>query len=205
MQAPWNTETLISWTTPRQVTPPWRPDFADDESLKQAFGILLAKGKNTFDAGMELFNEELQKALWVSVNWAADPIVEASKDIYLQTLKKAEKPLDKEQLLAKVMAFADERILTKDGVAVPLVEAKVRLDALKLYSEISGFTGRVVVDASTNINSNNTTNNLMKIVLVKAENKEQQPKLIEASNTESKIHNQELPPIALKLVGGSSR
>lgn len=194
------------WKMPAKPSMPSpRPDFADDENLKQAFGIALGRGLAAFDAGMELFEQVLPKALWASMNWINDPIVQASKDAYVKSLKKAEKPLDKEELLSKILSFADEKVMTKEGIAVPLVEAKVRLDALKLYSEISGFTGRVNIDASTNINNiKNETNNTMKIVLVRGA--EAAPtKTIEASNIQSRIENNAAPPIALKLVGGTPR
>lgn len=203
---------MNSWLSPDTFeTDPWkmpakpsmpspRPDFADDENLKQAFGIALGRGLAAFDAGMELFEQVLPKALWASMNWINDPIVQASKDAYVKSLKKAEKPLDKEELLSKILSFADEKI---NGV--PLVEAKVRLDALKLYSEISGFTGRVNIDASTNINNiKNETNNTMKIVLVRGA-EDTPAKTIEASNIQSRIENNAAPQIALKLVGGAPR
>jgi hypothetical protein len=196
-----DTFSVNPWSTPRAPTEPYKPDFADDEGLKQEYGIALAKGLKPFDAGMELFNQELPKALWASIHWASDPVVIAAKDIYLQTLKKAQKPLDKEGLLAKLLELVDEKIVS-NGHEVPLVEAKVRVDALKLYSEISGFTGRVNIDASTNFNNN--TNNIMTIKLVRAE--ESASKLIEqAPNTKSKIQNEDIPSIPLKLVGGTSR
>ena len=183
------------WAKQAQQTAPYRPDFADDEKLKQAFGIALAKGKSAFDAGMELFKEEMPKALWASLNWVNDPTVIASKDIYQQTLKNLQKPLDKDQLLAKILSFADERI---NGV--PLVEAKDRLKALELYAKVSGYIDKIDINASTNINS--TTNNLMKIVLVKPEKQDQ---IEQSSNIKSRIQNEEIPSIPLKLVGGTSR
>lgn len=193
------------WTVQRPPTPIPRPDFADNESLQQAFGIALARGLTAFDAGMEVLNQELPKALWASINWINNPVVQAAKDTYTKSLKKAEKPLDKEELLSKILSFADEKVMTKEGIAVPLVEAKVRLDALKLYSEISGFTGRVNIDASTNINNiKNETNNTMKIVLVRG-TEDKPTKTIEASNIQSRIENNAAPPIALKLVGGGPR
>lgn len=190
------------WTAPRTVQAPYKPAFADDEKLKQAYGVSLAKGLSAFDAGMAVFNQELPSALWAGTNWVNDPFVQASKDAYIKALKKVEKPLDKDELLAKVLSFADERI---NGL--PLVEAKVRLDALKLYSEISGFTGRVNIDASTNIDKSTTNiNNEMKIVLVKGSDETKLIKTIDNSNTQSKIQNNaDAPSLALKLVGGSSR
>lgn len=200
-----DTFSIDPWKAPSQPIAPYKPDFADDEELKQAFGIALAKAPDAFKAGMEVFNQELPKALWASLNWVNDPIVIASKDTYLLTLKKLQKPLTKEELLAKLLELADERVVNKEGIEIPLVEAKVRVDALKLYSEISGYSGRVAIDASTN-NFNTTNNdNSMKITLVRADNKDA-PKVIDNSpNTKSKIQNNELPQIALKLVGGTSR
>lgn len=172
-----------------------KPDFADDESLKQRFGIELAKGKSAFDAGLELFGNETSKALWASLNWVADPIVQASKDSYQQTTISLQKPLDKDDLLAKILSFADERL---NGV--PLVEAKDRLKALELYAKVSGYIDKIDINASTNINS--TTNNLMKIVLVKPEKQDQ---IEQSLNSKSRIQNEEIPSIPLKLVGGTSR
>jgi len=206
MQAPWmkpdTFEIVIDpWKAPVKASVQDKPDFADDESLKQAFGIELGKGVSAFDAAMETFNQELPKALWASANWIKDPIVQASKDTYIKTLKKAEKPLDREELLARILSFHDEKL---NGL--PLVEAKVRLDALKLYSEILGYTGKVNIDASTNINNSNTTvNNKMEIVLVSGAPDKATTKTIDHSNSESKIQNNATPPLALKLVGGSSR
>lgn len=183
-----------------QSAPPastYTPDFANDEALKVAFGTELGRGIAPFDAGLIVFNQELPKALWVSANWLNDPVVNAAKDAYLKTLSKAQKPLDKEELLAKILAFHDE----KDAYGRPLVEAKERLNALKLYSDVSGFTGKVDIDASTN--TINNTNNLMKITLVKGSDNKA-PKVIDAApNSNSEIPNLEPTPIKLKLVSGS--
>src|ERR1700743_3896688 len=88
--APW----VSSWATPSQPTLIQKPDFADNEELKKSYGVELGRGLDSFIAGMEIFNQELPKALWASLNWARDPVVIASKDAYLQTLRKAQKPLD---------------------------------------------------------------------------------------------------------------
>lgn len=180
-----------------EPTPVWRPDFADDESKKQEFGVNLAKEVDAFKAGLVTFNEDVPKSLWASTNWKNDPIVVASKDAYLRTMKSLKPQLDKTELLAKVLELVDQ----KDTQGRPLVEAKERINALKLYSEIAGFTGKIDINASTN-NITNNTNNLMKITLVKAE-----PKVIESAPAnkiiESEMSNDE-PMIKLKLVGGSS-
>lgn len=180
-----------TWGQPIVSAPPWKPDFADDESIKQAFGVLLASHKDGFKAGMELFKEELPKALWASIHWKNDPIVLGSRDAYLKTLKKLTPPLDKQELLYEVLASARNAIEDKD-----------RVQFFKLYSEIAGFTGKVAIDASQTFNTNN---NLMTIKLVKPENRA--PVLENRSATESKIVNEnaELSSIKLKLVGGTTR
>jgi hypothetical protein len=176
------------WQAPAKPVEPLRPDFADDEALKTAFGIALGQGLDSFNAGASLFKTgEVAKALWVSVNWIKDPIVIGSRDSYLRTLKKQEKPLDKEELLAEVLSSARDAIEDKDRVAF-----------FKLYSEIAGFTGpKVNVDASTNFN----TNNFATIKLVKGE--DAKPSI--APNIQSKIQNEEIPLPKLKLVSGVSR
>ena len=184
--APWVTpQPIVNAWTSKESQPLPRPDFADDEELKKAFGIELGRGLDSFNAGMAIFDQVMPKALWASVHWAKDPIVIASRDAYVITLKKAAKPLDKEELLAEVLENARFAPEFKDRAAF-----------LKLYSEISGFTGpKIAIDASTN---NTTNNSLTKIVLVKGSN---EPETIKAPvmNNQSKIQNS-LPN--LKLVGG---
>jgi hypothetical protein len=193
--APQQSPPVSAWGHPIVSAPPWKPDFADDESIKQAFGVLLASHKDGFKAGMELFKEELPKALWASIHWKNDPIVLGSRDAYLKTLKKLDKPLDKNELLYEVLASARNAIEDKD-----------RVQFFKLYSEIAGFTGKVAIDASTNFNTNN---NLMTIKLVKPENRAagMGSEILDNRSIESKIVNEnaELSSIKLKLVGGTTR
>lgn len=173
--------------------------YQSDDNLKKSFGIELAKTANAFEAGCKVFGEDTSKALWASVNWINDPIAIASRDIYLKTVDLSSPPLDKDQLAAKVLALADEKIL-KNGILVPTIDAKDRIAALKLYSEIQGFTGKVEVDASTKT----FTHNEMVIKLVKAE--EKKPVVINSTpNVKSEIKNETNSPITLKLVGGASR
>lgn len=181
-----------AWGNPSQVSPIVRPSFADNEELKIAYGVALGQGLDAFNAAMAIFNQELPSSLWASLNWIKDPIVIASKDAYLLTLKKAQKPLDKEELLAEVLEGARNSIEDKDRVAF-----------LKLYSDISGFTGKIAIDAS-NTTNNNTQNNTTQIVLVKGRSEERSElKTISPdNNSKSKIQNNGLP--ALKLVGGSA-
>ena len=189
----WNDK--IEPKAPWQIAPPIAPAWQSDEKLKQAFGIELAKTPNPLDAASKVDNE---KAVWISFHWVNDPIVIASRDIYLKTLELSSPPLDKEQLAAKVLALADEKILSPKLVClVPTVEPKDRIAALKLYSEILGYTGKVEIDQSTKTFNHNE----MTIKLVKAE--EKKPVVIDNA-PKSKIENDPISnsPITLKLVGG---
>ena len=184
--APW----VASWGNPQPSAPIVKPDFADNEELKKAYGIALGRGLDAFNAAMEVFEQDLPKSLWASLNWIKDPIVIGSRDAYVQTLKKAQKPLDKEELLAEVLEQARFAPEFKDKASL-----------LKLYSEIAGYTGKIAIDAST-VNNNNTQNNLTQIVLVKGNAEERLPaKTIAPDNNKSRISNNGLPQ--LKLVGGS--
>lgn len=176
------------WLAPAIVQPIPRPDFADNEELKKAFGIALARGLNSFDAGLEVFNGDTPKGLWISTHWVNDPVVNAAKDAYLKSLKKAEKPLDKEELLAEVLATAQIAPDFKDKATL-----------LKLYSDIAGYTGKQLIDASTNFTN---TNNVMQIRLVGGSDRSE---AIDApnSNYKSKMQNEENQLPKLKLVGGS--
>lgn len=176
------------WQSPQAVTPIPRPDYADDEELKKEYGINLGKGLNSFDAGLALFAGETAKGLWASVHWVNDPLVIAAKDIYLKSLKKLEKPLDKEELLFEVLARARKAEDDKDSALF-----------FKLYSEIAGFTGKVA-DIAPTFNNNTTT--VMQIKLVGGSEKS----VLDAapnSNVKSRIQNDENLLPRLKLVGGA--
>jgi len=165
-----------------------RPDFADDEELKKAYGIAMGEGLAPFNAALRVFKDNQPQALWAINNWRNDPVVIASRDAYLSTLRKARKPLDKEELLEELLTSARAAIKDADRMAF-----------FKLYSEVAGFTGKasVSVDASTNFSN---TDNSVKIVLVKGAGKEAPSKIVEASpinNAQSKMPNLELP---VKLV-----
>jgi hypothetical protein len=190
------------WNDALSQISPWtgkaapKPSYQDDEGLKKQFGIELAKAANPFEAACKIFVDTSQ-ALWASVNWLADPIVIAARDVYTKTVELSSPPLDKEQLAAKVLSLADEKIL-RDGVWRPTIEAKDRIAALKLYSDILGYTGKVDIDASTKT----FTHNEMTIKFVKPEVKE--PKLVnQASNVKSEILNDHASPISLKLVSSA--
>lgn len=190
----WNEK--IEPKAPWQKAPVDAPLWQSDEGLKKQFGIELAKSPNPLDAAYKIFADEPNKAVWASWNWLNDPIVVASKDIYLKTVELSSPPLDRDQLAAKVLALADEKVL-KNGQWVPTIEAKERINALKLYSDILGFTGKVEIDNSTK----KFINNQMTIKLVKAEDKK--PVTIDnAPIVKSEIAKDNPSPITLKLVGG---
>ena len=179
------------------------PAYQTDEKLKKLYGIELAKVSNPLDAAGKIFPDDNSKSLWISFNWIADPVVIASRDIYLKTLELNSPPLDREQLAAKVLALAEEKILSpKFGCLVPTIEAKDRVAAYKLYSDILGFTGKVEIDNSIK----NITNNELTIKLVKPEAKEVAKVIDQAPNVKSEIAKEiRSLPINLKLVGGVSR
>jgi len=181
MEGWFDARTIDPWQQPVVVQAPYRPDFADDEELKKAYGIALAKHQDGFKAGLELFPTETAKALWASSNWQNDATVIANRDAYLKALKKAQKPLDKEELLEEIL------------IASRVVKDPAPL--LKLYSEVAGFTGKA---AEINIPVTNN-NQFMSIKFVSPDTKEHRA-IDQAPNTQSKISNS-VP--ALKLVSGS--
>jgi len=210
---PWVTSPSFVVDTPQKVAAsPWvkapepveAPAYQSDENLKRQYGIELAKSSNPFEAACKVCNEETSKALWISFNWLADPVVIASRDIYLKTLELSAAPLDREQLAAKVLKMAEGEKVERNGVFLPTIEAKDRIAAFKLYSDILGYTGKVEIDNSTN---NNLNVKEMVVKLVRADNKE--PVTINNvpnSNVKSEIANQETKsPIVLKMVGGGVR
>jgi len=176
------------------------PAYQSDEKLKKQFGIELAKAVNTFEAACKVFGEETNKALWAAANWLNDPIVIASRDIYLKTVELSQPLLDREQLAAKVLLLAEGEKVLKNGVLVPTIEPEERLKAYKLYSDIAGYTGttKIDVDASTK----NITNNELTIKLVRAENAKPVVVVDNTPNAKSEIANVE-SPIGVKLVKAS--
>ena len=194
-KSPWQKETI-------QQAP--KPSYQDDSGLKNRFGVELAKVSNPLDAASKIFPDDNSKALWISFNWLNDPVVIAARDIYLKTVELSSPPLDREQLASKVLALAEEKILShKLGCLIPVAEAKDRIAALKLYSDILGYTGKVEIDQSVK----NITNNELIIKLVKPEAKEVAKVIDHAPNVKSSeiLNKASSLPISLKLVSGVSR
>jgi len=170
---------------------PCKPEHAyrSDEGLKRLFGVEWAKNPKPFEAALVVFATDTNAALWVSWNWLTDPIVIAAKDAYAQNAELNEKLLDKEQLAARLLQFAEEKDISGRFY---ILEGKDRLAAFKLYAEVQGFIGKLSIDASTN----NFTNNELKITLVRPDPiEEKAAKVIEH---EPEIEN--ALPISLKLV-----
>ncbi len=183
------------WTNGAASAKEEAPSYQSDENLKKQYGIELAKAQNPFEAGCKLFGEETSKALWVSFNWINDPIVVASRDIYLKTVELSQPLLDREQLAAKVLVLAEGEKILINGKLIATVEPKDRLAAYKLYSDIAGYTGKVEIDNSVK----NITNNELTIKLVRAEDKK--PVVIDNSpNIKSEMPNEDQSSIKLKLV-----
>lgn len=179
------------WAEPIKVVDLPLPDYANDENLKKSFGLELGKGSKPFQAALAISDGNAAKALWISNNWITDPLVIATRDVYIESVKSVAKPLDKEQLLARLLEFSDEET----------IEAKERLQALNLYAEIAGFKGKAAETAANNNITNNTFNKITKVVLVSPKQNQSDNNI----NTQSKMQNVEIPSIPLKLVGGVSR
>ena len=183
------------WGKPSALPPAiieTKPEIENEDEKKKLFGIEWAKLPDTpFEAACEVF-EETKIALWVAKNWLNDPIVNANRDLYGETLKLNKPILDKEQLAAKVLQLAEAK--TDDGLRY-LIDAKDRIAAFKLYSEIAGYTGKVEIDAST---KNFTTNNEMKVIFVKATPENQEKEI--APQDIKTIDNDNSSPVKIKLV-----
>ena len=160
-------------------------DWQKDEARKKLFGIELTQHPTAFEAACAIFKDTTQ-ALWVSQNWLNDPTVLASKSAYNQATNL--ELLDKQGLSRKLLDFAEEKDLTGRFY---ISEAKDRLAALKLYAEVQGYIGKVDINPTLN----NTTNNIMKIMFVKPEHKNDNQKTIEHS-----IEEQPKLKLPIKLV-----
>ncbi len=168
------------------------PAYRSDQGLKRLFGIEWAKNLKPFEAALVVFGDNTNAALWVSWNWITDPVVIAAKDAYNQNTELNEKLLDKDQLAARLLKFAEEKDVSGRFY---VLEGKDRLAAYKLFAEIQGFIGKFSIDASTN----SFTNNELKITLVKPDTIiKKETKIIEQ---EAEIENNF--PIDIKLVSSA--
>lgn len=117
----------------------------------------------------------------------------AEQQIKIEADKAAETAvLDKEGLAAKLLQCAEEKII-RNGQAYYTNEAKDRLGFLKLYAEVMGFVGKASIDASTTF-----TNNEMKVVLVRPEQKEETKTIKAVANEIEEPIN--ITPLRIKAV-----
>jgi hypothetical protein len=179
-------------TTPWAIKPvqPPPPAFANDEALKKSFGIELVKAENNaFTAACAIFPDDMPSAIWIASHWLADPAVTAAKDIYQNSLDAEALLLDKDAFAVMLMKTAMER----DPVSRRYrVEAKERVNLLKLYADVRGFTGKTEIS-----NNLNLTNNEMKVVFVKSDT----PKATAPIELKSEIVNDyQTSDLKIKLV-----
>lgn len=168
---------------PAAITAPaWQHDY----EKKEAFGNLLKEGLKPFEAAIKIFMNDNGAALWVSQHWPNDEVVKAVVDKPQKSLK----ILDKEQLAAKVLTFAEE----KDNSGRFYVnESAERLKALELYAKICGYINN---PAASLIPATINDNRRMEIVLVSPDKKEEQKQIKQIEETP--IQTLDLP---VKLVG----
>lgn len=166
---------------------PSQPSFTDE--VKTAFGKAINTYKTSFEAACSIW-WDTPTALWAAKFLVNDPVVQAAK--VAGNTSENLKILDRQQLAAKLLDYADE--LDPSG-RFRTVDHKDRLAYLRLYAELQGFVGKVEFNP-TQINNNTT--NVRKIVFVKPSNNNE-PKIIEATV-------EQVAPITtkLKLVGGGT-
>lgn len=183
-KAPWG-EPAIAVAPPSKSTAP----FQIDEALKKAFGIELAKSSDAFKAACLVCGDDNSKALWLTHNYINDPVVIASKDLYLKAAQNSNELLDKDQLAARLLKMAEEK---NSSGQFYILDGKDRLKALELYAEVRGYTGKLAIDASTK----NFTYQKIAVKFVKPDVE----KIVTIDNNEHQILNNK-SPLKLKLVG----
>lgn len=161
--------------------------YENDPELKAAFGSALADSENQpFKAGETIFPGDREASSWAAINWSNDPIVKAAYNERLHAICL----LDKDQFAVMLMKTAQEKNPENRRYTM---EAKERVNLLKLYAEVRGFTAK---DQTT---INNLSNNEMKVVFVKSETTA--AKVVDhVPVIKSEISNDYSSPIKVKLV-----
>lgn len=162
---------------------PTKPAIENEDEKRQLFGIELARTNQPFQAACNVCGNNTNEALWIAKNWLNDPIVLASKDLYLKTVDNDKTLLDKEQLASRLLKIADEKNATN---AFYILDGKDRLAALRLYAEIRQFIGKTA-DITP-------TSNVFNQITVKFVEPDKKEKILEHIAQESE-------PVKLKLVG----
>lgn len=212
MQQPWGPSTFSvdrpatdkfmpsgGWVTTVAPVSPWatqqalKPSYADDETLKKTFAIEWAKCGKPFEAACKIFEKDTSAAVWIAANWLIDPIVVAAKDVYLKAVEDETALLDKDSFAAMLMRTALETNL--EGTRY-LIEAKERVNLLKLYAEVRGFLNK----NETNINNFNSNEGL-KVVFVKTDPIVTGKIIDNVPNAKSEISNDGPLQLKVKLVG----
>jgi hypothetical protein len=186
------------WQTAMAPVSPWttklpeRPSYADDEALKRRFGVEWARAEKPWEAACKVFKTDTGAALWIASNWLNDPVVIAARDTYLKTVEAERSLLDKDGFAAMLMQTA----LEKSAEGRYAIEAKERVNILKLYAEVRGFLNK----SETNVN-NFVNNEGLKVVFVRPEPITIAQSAPTVSNTKSEISNDGPSPLRIKLVG----
>lgn len=168
-----------------------RPELDNNEDKKKLYGIEWAKNSNAFEAALNLFKEDTNSAVWVSLNWLSDPIVLASKELYLKTLELNTPLLDKDQFSARLLQISEEK---DDETGRYTIDAKDRIAVLNLYAKVRGY-----IDQPDNNSSKTFNNNGIMIKVVKVEAKEE--KVLDlAPQIELEPSVENALPMKLKLV-----
>lgn len=157
---PWVAQSVVADT----AVASWR----DDPDRKRRFALALQTSPTPFDAALTVFGADTGAALWASVHWVSDPIVQSVKE----DVKATKKILDKDSLCHKLLNISEE----KSPQGYYIIEPKDRIACLKLYAEIQGYIGKV--EAAT---FNNFANNNLKVVFVKPDNDHQKIKTINST------------------------
>ena len=166
---PWPPHGSFQIFAPAAITAPaWQHDF----EKKEAFAKLLKEGLKPFEAAIKIFMNDNGAALWVSQHWPNDDVVKS----VVEKPEKILKILDKEQVAAKVLEFAEE----KDNSGRFYVnESQERLKALELYAKICGYINNGSIIAPSIVNDNRR----MEIVLVSPDKKEETKKVKQIEET----------------------
>lgn len=184
-----DTKPSASWGSPPTVSPWALPVriYANDDALKTQFGTELANSEGQpFTASKAVFPNDLEAANWTAINWPADKVVKAAYDIRMAEICL----LDKDQFAVMLMKTAQEKNPENRRY---VIEAKERVNLLKLYAEVRGFT------AKDQVNNNINLNNSMTVKFVKSD--PVMPTVIDqAPISKSEISNDYPSPIKVKLV-----
>lgn len=176
-------------------TTPIPPSWHQDEEKKRLFGVELAKNNNGFEAALVVFNDNANDALWASAYWIGDPLVLATKDLYLKNIAVQSKLLDKETFAARLLTMAEEKHPVSQ---LYYMDAKDRLKAMELYGDTQGFFAKD--QPQLQINNNIVNDNSLTVKYIRPEEKEKTNNYEETIDEAETIEiDESLPPLDLKV------